>query len=38
MSWIMKAKILNIEQVSVYAEIKEYMKFIKILYKWEVVK
>lgn len=37
MSWIMKAKILDIEQVSVYAEIKEYMKFTKIVYKWEVI-
>lgn len=38
MSWIMKAKILNMEQVSVYAANKEYMKLVKILYKWEVVK
>lgn len=38
MSWIMKAKILNTEEVSVYAATKEYMKFTKILYKWEVVK
>lgn len=37
MSWIMKAKILDIEQVSVYVEIKEYMKFTKIVYKWEVI-
>ena len=29
MSWIMKAKILNIEQASVYAATKEYMKFTK---------
>lgn len=35
MSWIMKAKILNIEQVSVYAENEEYMKLVNILYKWE---
>lgn len=38
MSWIMKAKILNIKQVSVYAATKEYMKFTKIVYKWESVK
>ena len=38
MSWIMKAKILDIEQVSVYAATKEYMKFTKIVYKWEVIK
>lgn len=38
MSWIMKAKILDIEQVSVYAATKEYMKFTKIAYKWEVVR
>lgn len=38
MSWIMEAKIVDMEQVTVYAEITEYMKFIKILYKWEVVK
>ena len=38
MSWIMKAKILNMEQVSVYAENEEYMKLVKIWYKWEVVK
>lgn len=37
MSWIMKAKILNMEQVSVYAANIEYMKLVKILYKWEVV-
>lgn len=38
MSWIMKAKILDIEQVSVYAATKEYMKLVKIYYKWEVIK
>lgn len=38
MSWIMKAKILDIEQVSVYAATKEYMKLVKIYYKWEVLK
>lgn len=38
MSWIMKAKILNIKQVTVYAATKEYMKFTKIVYKWEVIK
>ena len=38
MSWIMKAKILNIEDASVYAENKEYMKLVNIWYKWEVVK
>lgn len=37
MSWIMKANILNIEQVSIYAANEEYMNFTKILYKWEVV-
>lgn len=37
MSWIMKAKILNIKQVSVYAANKEYMKVLEILYKWEVL-
>lgn len=34
----MKANILNIEQVSVYAASEEYMKLVKIWYKWEVVK
>lgn len=34
----MKAKILDIEQVSVYAATKEYMKLVKIYYKWEVLK
>ena len=38
MSWIMKAKILNIEQLSVYAASEEYMKLVKISYKWENVK
>lgn len=38
MSWIMKAKILNIDNISVYAANKEYMKLVKILYKWEDVK
>ena len=38
MSWIMEAKIVDIEQVSVYASTKEYMHFVKILYNWEVVK
>lgn len=37
MIWVMKAKILDMEQVSVYAGTKEYMKLAKILYKWEVV-
>lgn len=37
MSWIMKAKILNIKQVTVYAANEEYMKFVNIWYKWEVV-
>lgn len=37
MIWIMKAKILDIEKVSVYAETKEYMNFTKILYKWEAI-
>lgn len=38
MSWIMKAKILNTEEVSVYAAHEEYMYLAKIWYKWEVVK
>lgn len=38
MSWIMKARIVDIEQVSVYAANKEYMHFVKIQYKWEVMK
>lgn len=38
MSWIMKAKVLNIEQVSVYAANKEYMHFTKIVYKWEAIR
>lgn len=37
MSWIMKAKILNIKQATVYAANEEYMKFTKIVYKWEVM-
>lgn len=37
MSWIMEAKIVDIEQVSVYAENEEYMKLVKIYYKWEVI-
>lgn len=37
MSWIMKAKILNIEQVTVYAANEEYMNLVNILYKWEVL-
>lgn len=38
MSWIMKAKIVDIEQVSVYAANKEYMNLTEIQYKWEVMK
>lgn len=38
MSWIMKAKILNREEVSVYAATEEYMKLVNIWYKWEVVR
>lgn len=38
MNWIMKAKILNIKQVSVYAAKEEYMKLVNIWYKWEVVR
>lgn len=38
MSWIMKAKIVDMEEVSVYAETKEYMHFLKIQYKWELMK
>lgn len=37
MSWIMKANILDMEQVSVYAANKEYMNLVKIWYKWEVL-
>lgn len=37
-AWIMKAKILKTEEVSVYSANKEYMKLVKILYKWEDVK
>lgn len=38
MSWVMKAKYLNTEHVSVYAAGREYMKLVKIYYKWEVIK
>nr|DAQ29468.1 MAG TPA: hypothetical protein [Caudoviricetes sp.] len=38
MSWIMKAKILNVDYVSVYAANKKYMKLVNILYKWEVIR
>lgn len=38
MSWIMKAKRVNIESVSVYAVNKEYMKVVNVWYKWEVMK
>lgn len=38
MSWIMKANILDIKQVLVYAAHKEYMNLAKIWYKWEVVR
>ncbi|WZP34523.1 hypothetical protein [Enterococcus phage vB_Efm10_KEN22] len=38
MSWIMKAKIFNMKQVSVYAANEEYMKLVNICYKWEVIK
>lgn len=38
MSWIMRAKILDVKQVSVYAANKEYMNVTEIFYKWEVVK
>ena len=38
MSWIMKVKILKTEEVSVYAAHEEYMKLVKIWYKWESVK
>lgn len=38
MSWIMKAKIVDMEQVTVYSANKEYMKLVNIWYKWEVVK
>lgn len=38
MSWIMKAKLLNIKQVTVYAATKEYMNLMEIRYKWELMK
>lgn len=38
MSWMMKAKILDIKETVVYAANAEYMRLAKILYKWEVVK
>lgn len=38
MSWIMKAKIVDIEQVTVYAANKEYMNLMEIRYKWELMK
>lgn len=37
MSWIMKANIFNIKQVTVYAANEEYMKLVNIWYKWEVL-
>lgn len=37
MSWIMKAKIVDIEHVTVYAENKEYMNLMEIRYKWELI-
>ncbi|WAX14851.1 hypothetical protein EF36P1_00035 [Enterococcus phage EF36P1] len=37
MSWIMEAKIVDMEQVTVYAATKEYTHFVKILYKWEAI-
>ena len=37
MRWIMKAKIVDMEQVTVYAATKEYMNFVKIWYKWEAI-
>lgn len=38
MSWVMKAKILDIKEAVVYSANKEYMRVARILYKWEVVK
>lgn len=38
MSWIMRANILGMEQVTVYAENKECMNLIEIRYKWELMK
>lgn len=38
MSWIMKAKIVNIESVSVYAANEEYTNVVNVWYKWEVTK
>lgn len=37
MRWVMKANILDMEQVSVYAANKEYMNLAKIWYIWEVL-
>lgn len=37
MSWIMNAKILDIEQGSLYAANKKVYKYSRIWYKWEVI-
>lgn len=37
MSWIMKANIVDMEQVTVYAATKEYMNLMEIRYKWEAI-
>lgn len=36
MSWVMRAKILDIKETVVYATNAEYMKLVEIFYKWEV--
>ncbi len=38
MSWIMKAKILNIENISVYGANTKVYEYSRIWYKWEVLK
>lgn len=38
MSWIVKAKILNIDHISVYGGNKKAYEYSTIWYKWEVVK
>lgn len=37
MSWIMKAKILDIEQGSLYAANKKVYEYTTICFKWEVL-
>ena len=38
MSWIMKAKILNIDHISVYGGNKKVYEYSRIWYKWEVLR